>query len=373
MPVAVQPFRREHSGEVREFNNRVRASEGAFEFPESPESDWLPALPGRSIFQERFLALDRGEVRGGYTLKRQEFSFRGKTESIACYHSALSEGIAAPQWGDVGALLIQDASTRQPLLYALETNTAGPQPRLLREAGWKLAPVPSYLRIVHPGAFLRNMQALRGAAWKRFFLSLAAFTGIGGAAAHLYQRVKAPIAPATHVTAEFFDSFGPWADDLWKRSAPHYPFAAVRDCATLAILYPGGKFLRVRLTRGSETIGWAVALDTQMQWNRLYGDMRLGSIIDCMAPPEHAASVMAAMRRVLERRGVDLILCDHSHRSWGAALRSTGFLEGPSNFTLATSPVLTARLEQPAGAGELFLMRGDGDARALPELSQTLL
>jgi hypothetical protein len=373
MPVAVQPFRREHSGEVREFNNRVRASESAFEFPESPDSEWLPALPGRSVFQERFLAIDRGQVRGGYTLKRQEFSFRGQTDSIACYHSALSEGIAAPQWGDVGALLIQDAAARQPLLFALETNAAGPQARLLREAGWKLTPVPSYLRIVSGSRFLRNMQALRGTAWRRFLLSLAAFTGIGGAATHLYQRVKAPSVPAPHVTAEFFDSFGPWADELWLRCAPHYPFAAVRDCATLAILYPGGKFLRIRLTSGNETIGWAVALDTQMQWNRLYGDMRLGSIIDCMTAPEHAARVVAAVRRVLERRGVDLILCDHAHRAWGAALRSTGFLEGPSNFTLATSPALTQRLEQPAAADELFLMRGDGDARALPELSQTLL
>jgi hypothetical protein len=105
-----------------------------------------------------------------------------------------------------------------------------------------------------------------------------------------------------------------------------------------------------------------------MQWHRQFGDMRLGSIIDCLALPEHAPQVIAAAARVLERRGVDLILCDHSHPAWGAALRGAGFLEGPSNFSFAASPALTGKLEQ---GSDLYLMRGDGNARALPEFGHT--
>jgi hypothetical protein len=120
-------------------------------------------------------------------------------------------------------------------------------------------------------------------------------------------------------------------------------------------------------------VGWAVALDTQMQWNRRFGDMRLGSIIDCLALPEHAPLVISAVRRVLERRGVDLIVCDHSHPAWGAALRGAGFPEGDANLTFAASPVLSGKLNEAGAGGQLFLMRGDGNARALPEFSHALV
>jgi hypothetical protein len=175
---------------------------------------------------------------------------------------------------------------------------------------------------------------------------------------------------APTVAVDFFDVFGPWADDLWAQCAPLYPFIAVRDRATLGILYPGGKFLRMKMASGGKTIGWAVAVDTQMQWNREFGDMRLGSIIDCIALPEHAAPVITAARRVLERRGVDIIVCNHSHPAWCEALRGAGFLEWPSGLTFSASGALGAKLNESGAAGSLFLMRGDGNSRCLPEFHQ---
>ena len=123
---------------------------------------------------------------------------------------------------------------------------------------------------------------------------------------------------------DFFDAFGAWADDLWTQCAPHYPFLAVRDRATLGILYPGGKFLRMKIASGGKTIGWAVARDTQMQWNREFGDMRLGSLIDCLALPEHAPQVITAVRRVLGAARSRSYRCHHSHPAWAQALRRCG-------------------------------------------------
>ncbi len=369
MAIAIYPFRDEHTAAVREFNNRVRGSKGAFEFPETAVPEWLPPSPGRRIFQEGFLALDRGEVHGGYLLKRQDFSFGGSVESVACFHSALSEGIAEVVYSDVKDQLLADALERYPLLYAFDQS----QPHVRQESGCKSTPVPFYFRIVHPSAFLRNMETLRTTAWRRFFLSLAAFSGVGSAGVRLYQRMNAASRPTPPTAVDFFDSFGPWADDLWTQCVPSYPFIAVRDSATLAILYPGGKFLRIKVARAGQTIGYAIVLDTQMQWNRQFGDMRLGSIIDCLALPENAPLVIAAARRVLERRGIDLILCDHSHPAWGAALRGAGFLQGPPQFLFGASPLLAAKLEKASASDHLFMMRGDGNARALPEFAHPLI
>ena len=43
---------------------------------------------------------------------------------------------------------------------------------------------------------------------------------------------------------------------------------------------------------------------------------------------------------------------------WWKALRADGFLEGPSNFLLGTSPALT---KLAASVSEVHVNRGDGD------------
>jgi hypothetical protein len=374
MAIRISPFLQEDEAAVREFNNRVRGRESTFEFPETAMPEWLPPAPGRSTFQQRFLALENDEVHGGYALKRQDFSFRGVASGVACYHSALSEGVANERYSDLDGQLISDALTREPLLYTLEVDRTGRTPaHAAQTSEWKRSAVPGYLRIVHPGAYLRNMETLRTTAWRRFLLSLAALTGLGWAGVRLHQRAKAKPQAAQSATVDFFDVFGAWSDDLWMQCAPRYPFLAVRDRATLAILYPGGKFLRMKIASGGATIGWAVAVDTQMQWNREFGDMRLGSLIDCLALPEHAPQVITAVRRVLERRGVDLIVCNHSHPAWGAALRGAGFLNGSFDLVFSASRALTRKLDEAGAADNLFLMRGDGNARSLPEFGQAPL
>ena len=81
--------------------------------------EWLPPAAGRSIFQERFLAMENGEVRGGYALKHQDFSFRGVAASIACYHSALSEGVAEESYRDLDAqLLTRRLDARAVVIHA---------------------------------------------------------------------------------------------------------------------------------------------------------------------------------------------------------------------------------------------------------------
>jgi hypothetical protein len=374
MAIRISPFLQKDEAEVREFNNRVRGSDSAFEFPETAMPEWLPPAAGRAIFQERFLAIENGEVRGGYALKRQDFSFGGVAASIACYHSALSEGVAEERYSDVDAQLLTDALAREPLIYTLEADHAGRTPAGDPQTSeWARSLVPGYFHIVHPAAYLRNMETLRTTAWRRFLLSFAALTGLGWAGVRLHQRTKAKPRPAPPAAVDFFDVFGAWLDDLWTKCAPRYPFIAARDSATLGILYPGGKFLRMKIASGGATIGWAVAADTQMQWNREFGDMRLGSLIDCLALPEHAPQVITAVRRVLERRGVDLIVCNHSHPAWRAALRSAGFLDGGFNLVFRASGALTQRLEEIGAADNLFLTRGDGNARSLPEFGQAPL
>ena len=106
--------------------------------------------------------------------------------------------------------------------------------------------------------------------------------------------------------------------------------------------------------------GWAVVLDTQMKNHKQFGDMRVGTIVDCLAPPDDAATVVRAATRTLEKRGVDLIVSNQLHAAWCAGLAGAGFRRGPSNFLFALAPALAALLED-AEDGDIHINRGDGD------------
>ena len=99
-----------------------------------------------------------------------------------------------------------------------------------------------------------------------------------------------------------------------------------------------------------------------MRDNKYFGNMRLGSIVDCLALPENALAVMQAATQFLEQRGVDLIISNQSHHAWGGALKSSGFLETRSNFIFGASKPL-AELLSPFqnNQNQVFLNRGDGD------------
>ena len=111
-----------------------------------------------------------------------------------------------------------------------------------------------------------------------------------------------------------------------------------------------------------QSVGWAVLLDTQMVDNKYFGNLRVGSIVDCLASPENASGVIRAATKVLEDRGVDLIVSNQSHAAWCAGLRDAGFLLGPSNFPFAASKELTKLIHPvPTSMAQCHFTRGDGD------------
>jgi hypothetical protein len=171
-----------------------------------------------------------------------------------------------------------------------------------------------------------------------------------GAVTHLARRLP-PVA------SDLAPAFTPWADEVWDRSRSAYALLAQRDAATLDRLYPPSdpRFLRLRAAGG-----WAVLLDTEMHDHKQFGGMRVGTMVDCLGPPESAAAIVRASAGLLERRGVDLIVSNQLHAAWSRALLSSGFRTGPSNYLLALSPAF-AQAAGGAHHDQFHFNRGDGD------------
>ncbi len=260
----------------------------------------------------------------------------GRPCTVAHYRLPLSEGIANRAYAGVALQMLRAALAIEPRLYALGMGgMSNALPRMLAAFGWRLVPVSFYFRVIHPQRFLAELPLLRGLA-----ANVARWTGAGWLGLKLAHWRPGARAARCEPATRF--------DEVWARCRNRYSF--LRDRASVD---DDPRFLRLAVP----PYGWAVVLDTQMRDHRQFGNLRVGTIADCLAAPEDAAAVVRAATHFLARRGVDLIVSNQSHPAWRAALRRSGFLPGPSNFVFAASKKLAGELDW-CGA---HINRGDGD------------
>ena len=359
-------YRAGHVDAVRDFNARLRhGGVVLFQFPEAPTPVELPNRNGRDIYEEYFVAVENGSVRGGYILKYQPFWIKGQIMQIGYLTLPVSEGIINKAYRRVGIDLFVDATKRVPLQFGLGMGSMeAPFVKIMQALGAQARSVPFYVRVVHPARFLHQCTYIRTSALRKSLLDALAVTGIGGLAIRLVQATQRRFpASDPRVSVEMVDEFDDWCETVWARSRDEYVMAALRDGAALRVLYPkGDRYIRLKVLRGGNPVGWAVVLATQMSGNKFLGNMKAGTIVDCLAQRQDAKAVIDAATAYLERAGVDLIVSNQSAGVWAQALRERGYLGGPSNFIFTASKDL-GRLLEPLGEtfDRIHLTRGDGE------------
>ena len=354
-------------GAVDAFNQRLLTGGSTAHFPITAEGSAPLSTIHGGLVRKPFLAIDeRSNMRGGYFLKFQPFSIAGQVTTLADFRMPISEGVVHTAYTQIGAGLVLDAQRRHPLLFGLGMGGYDePVARLLRSAGWHMFSVPFYFRIVRPFSFLRKIAHLRRSSWQRILLDAAAFSGLGWAAAAVIQAMHRPrFAWDPTVCAEVVDDFDDWADAIWTSGFPHHKFSAVRNGDALRRMYPKQvkSLVRLKIARDGRPVGWAVLMNNRLSGHKYFGDIRLGSIIDCFSAPQHAVAVIRCARVLLQQQGVDLVISNQSHRIWRKALAASGFLRGPSNFIFTSSTPLTERFAADHIApDDVHVNRGDGD------------
>ena len=362
--LSIVSFTAEWSARVREFNQRLLAGglDPSLQFFEEPRAEFS-TMPEAPVYQEFFLAVEEGVVRGAYSLTQESWRVAGQSYAVANYRLPLSEGLVNAAYRGVSLVLARDALKRQPLLYCLGMGGYDrPLPRTLRAMKWPMFSTPFFFHALRPSRVLRNLTSLRSSPWRRLAFDAAAWSGAGWAALKLTQSWQGhgqPWRPAGRVAPEF----GEEEERLWEEVNKTYQALAVRDARVLNLRYPreDACFIRLRVERAGRLLGWAVLLATGMREHKHFGDLRVGTIVDCLAMPEDAQAVAGAAAAELRRRDVDLIVSNQTHAAWCAAFRRAGFLEGPSNRIFAASVKLGQLLGPLAeNQGRLHITRGDG-------------
>ena len=364
MPIVIEPYHHEHESAVADFNQRLRdgGAEPDLVFYRYAVPRWLPP-DGNSIYNQYFVAVEDGIVRGGYALKWQDFWFPdGQIRPVGYYHHPLSEGVLNKAYAIVGTLLLRDAMRRSPLLYCLGMGGYDrPLPKMLVSLGWSHFLVPFYFRVVRPYRFLCGMQAIRSSRWRRFAADVAANTGAGWLAIKSYHLAMSLNSSVRYEVSKETE-FNSWANPLWEGARSSCSMTAVRDNEALRRLYPAGDqhFTRLRVKQSGIDIGWAVVAERRS--DPRYGSLRVGSIVDCWAAAGNAGAVVQAATAALQQLGMDLIVSNQTHRDWCKALTAAGFFAAPSNFIFAASQRLAALLEPFDYLKSRFhFTRADGD------------
>ena len=361
------PYTEDLTPAVKAFNQRLLRGgiDKKLMYPEMS----VPRFPpneGARVFQQYFLLADaRREVRGGFILTQEQWSFRGEPAWVAHLRLPISEGAVDRNFKAVGPQVFHSAITTQPNLYTVgmggfETAVT----KRLKSLGWSMRAVPFYFKLLRPGVFLKTSPYLQKSSLLGRTAKLVAGTGLGSLGVGAFRVLSTLYAPRmVNVSVEEVAAFGDWTDEIWECSHRSFHLIAPRDSRTLTLRYPAEErqFLKLKFSRQGKAIGWALVLDTKMRGNNYFGDARVGTIVDCLADPSDASKIICGATSYLCDRGVDLVVSNHTHRNWRDGFCRAGFLRGPSNYVFALSPEIAKRVEPfDANFGGFFVSRGDG-------------
>ncbi len=333
------------------FNQRMSDGGSPWGFYAVSVPDWIAPQPGQEVWREYHVAVDEaGEVHGAFALKPQPWLVRGQSYTVADWQGPFSEGSVNPRFNTLGLRMLRDMLKKQPYLYSWgHGGNEQPVVEMLQKLGWRMHHTPFFLMVCRPTRFLKMNQILRSTPLRRFVLDAAAVSGLGHLglkALHLALRLRG--RRRFTATATVVPTFGPWADELWLRCKDRYAAIAQRDAASMNALVPARGWpegIRLKVERGGQVVGWAVVMDTQMRGDGRFGDLRVGSIIDCLADPADAGEVVAAATDHLRQRGTDIVISNQAHPAWSQGFAYNGYVVLPNKRMFAPSPALRAIME----------------------------
>ncbi len=273
-----------------------------FLLPDSPPPDATGAE--RAIRIIYYLAMEDDVARGGMVLGDYPAALGGTSITATVCIAPLSEGIIDPKYSMLGMQFIKFLQSRAKYGFATGMgDPMNPYPRLLRASGWTILRVPCFFRVCRAGRFLRELGVLNSTTGRRILSRVAAGTGLGAVGIAAVHARGWLLPSRKDWSAETVEQWGPWVDEIWEAVRGSCAFAVARDFRTLVDLYPPEtRLLRYSIRRGGQAVGWAAAYDTVMQNSKFFGNLRVATILDCVARPEDLAMSMATVSDALNAR-----------------------------------------------------------------------
>jgi len=320
------------------------------------------------VFQNSYILTEnKNAVRAGYTLKTQLFKVNNELMQIGYYYRPVSAGLYNKKYNICGILLLNDAQKKTPNLFGLGMGGyLEPLPQLFKSLNWNLKKIPFFFKICNPNSFLKNITYLKNTKLKSFLISFALNTGLGWclikATSIILSLINFRLEKNFFLEVKEITSFDKEINLVWENTKKYYSFIAVRNSEYLKILYSEEKFIKLKFIENNEIVGWTVSLFSELNNHNYFGNMKLGSIVDCLALKGYEKNIIKKTSDILKNKGADLIVSNQSHIFWKKAFKINSFISGPSNYVFASSKILSEKIAtNEKQKNHLHLTRGDGD------------
>jgi hypothetical protein len=314
------------------------------------------------VRRRRLLAWEDGEVRASVNFFENQLYLAGRSEptSFAWSNGLFSESVVDRRYAIVPTLLLRIALSRQPRQMTVgPIGTEAPMPKLLTALRWTNQAMPVLVLTVRAAVVVRELRRLSrhpvllagGRAAAALGLATLADFSLAG-----LRRWRCP----KQMQMEEVDCFAGWSDEVWTAAQRSYGALARRDAAALNRLYPPSdrRLLRLRVSDRDRVRGWVVMTVKDKVDDPDYGNLRLGILADCLAPPQYAGTLIAAGVDRLVAARTDLIQVRFSHAAWIAAVRRSGFVPVPTTTRFFVSSALAGDLPP---LSSIHLTYGDND------------
>lgn len=278
--------------------------------------------------------------------------------------------------GPVAPLLVKKLNDTVAIGLTLHVEDAAL--RVFKGVGWHhLGVIPQYVRVLDSRAFLRSFARRGGrflagrparlwSALSRASWLVAPLVGLAFASHAMAGALRRRGAGRMDVTDE--STFDASYTELAQRVKSRFGVWVLRDEPYLTARYvprmPAYRLLACR--RQGRLLGWGIVKIRQFVDDERMGDIRMGTLVDCVFDPDEPAvldALLDAAVAVGRREGVDVLFCSASLRMLGRRLRQHGFVAIPGTLNAAFHD-RTGRLADNPPLESWHLMRGDSDADA---------
>ncbi len=314
------------------------------------------------IFERRYVLTENNTIRAGYNLKYQWFQVNDDLVQLGYYYNPITAGLFNKKYNICGILLLNDANKKKNYLFSLGMGGySEPLPKLLKGMKWELEKIPFFFKVVNPYIFLKNIKYFRNTKLKSAFVDLITISGLGWLGIkfiNFFHYIFYLKKKNDELSAEEIKIVDEDYDKLWEKTKKYNSFIAVRNSKYLNILYSEKRFIKLKFTHNKEIIGWSISLCTKLNNHKQFGNMVLGSIVDCLSLKNYEIEIINKTSEILKKRGSNLIVSNQSHYLWQNAFKKNIFIRGVSNFIFASSKNLNNKIKNKSF---MHITRGDGD------------
>ena len=315
------------------------------------------------IFERRFILTENNNlVRAGYNLKYQWFKINNDLVQLGYYYNPITAGLYNKKYNVCGILLLNDASKKKSDLFSLGMGGySKPLPKLLKGMNWELEKIPFFFKVINPYIFLKNIKYFRNTKLKSIFIDFLTISGLGWLGIKFitfFHYILNLQTKKSELNVEEIEIVDKNFDELWEKTKDHNSFIAVRNSKYLDMLYSEKRFIKLKFSHNNKMIGWSVSLCTKLNNHKQFGNIQLGSIIDCLSLKNYEVEIIDKTTEILKKKGSNLIVSNQSHIYWQKAFKKNIFIKGISNFIFASSKSLNSKIKTK---NYIHITRGDGD------------